>query len=92
VRIIEFPFIPWISIGENYAVQSFTIGLHLLQSSYTHDTCYFQHWDSQLSCIYYTAYTLLVCVAFVTILHSQILATFQATTWLVGTRPAEIYT
>ena len=30
LRIIQFPCISWISIGENYAFWSFTFGLHLL--------------------------------------------------------------
>jgi len=51
------------------------------------DTCYFQHSESQLSYIY-TAYAPLACVAFATILHFQTLATCEATTWLVVTRPA----
>jgi len=55
--------------------------------SHTHDTCYFQNSGSQLSYIY-TAYTSLACVAFATILHFQTLATCQATTWLVVTKPA----
>jgi len=52
-----------------------------------HDTCYFWNLDSQLSYIY-TAYTSLACVAFATILQFHTLATCQATTWLVETRPA----
>jgi len=30
LRIIQFPCISWIGIGENHALQSFTFGLHLL--------------------------------------------------------------
>jgi len=30
LRIIQFPCISWIGIGENYAIQSFTFGFHLL--------------------------------------------------------------
>ena len=30
LRIIQFPCISWIGIGENYALRSFTFDLHLL--------------------------------------------------------------
>ena len=30
LQIIQFPCISWIGIGENYALRSFTFGLHLL--------------------------------------------------------------
>jgi len=33
LRIIQFPCISWIGIGENYAFRSFTFGLHLLLTS-----------------------------------------------------------
>jgi len=85
LRIIQFPCISWIGIGGNYALQSFTFGLHLLPTPMTLAT--FQNSDCQLSYIY-TAYTSLACVAFATILHFQTLATCQDTTWLVVTRPA----
>jgi len=48
-------------------------------ASHTHDICYFQNSDSQLSYMY-TAYTSLACVAVAIILHFQTLATCQATT------------
>jgi len=65
---------------------SFLLSVLICRSaSYTHDTCYFFNQDSQQRYIY-TAYILLACVTFTTILFFQIIATCQATTWLVVTR------
>ena len=87
MQIIQFPCISWIGIGENYAVQSLTFCLYLLLAPT-------DSWHLLLlklgfsTKLHFTAYTSLACVAFATILHFQTLATCQATTWLVVTRPA----
>jgi len=71
-RIIQFPCISWIGIGESYVLWSLTFGLHLLSTPmvryncnemvkyYRDDTGYFWNSDSQPSYIY-TAYLCGLC-------------------------------